>query len=248
MFIRLLEAIGLGLEERQIPYMIIGGQAVLIYGEPRLTRDIDVTLGVGPERLADIVALASASAWRLLLRVRVRWELEIEVHGPKRNMARQSRESTTHLRIHRLHGRFGVAGAGRHTFRHGFVNACQIFASQGDLKRPQVFFEVILAAAARNGKDILALREHPGERELRRRATLLPRTLFNPFHHVEVFLELLSLKARGVPPPVVGSQILKALDSPGQETAAERAVGDKGDAKLAAGGDDFVLWFAAPER
>ena len=52
MFIRLLEAIGLGLEERQIPYMIIGGQAVLIYGEPRLTRDIDVTLGVGPERVA----------------------------------------------------------------------------------------------------------------------------------------------------------------------------------------------------
>ena len=67
MFIRLLEAIGLGLEERQIPYMIIGGQAVLIYGEPRLTRDIDVTLGVGPERLADIVAFASASAWRLLV-------------------------------------------------------------------------------------------------------------------------------------------------------------------------------------
>ncbi|GAH87084.1 unnamed protein product, partial [marine sediment metagenome] len=25
--------------------MIIGGQAVLLYGEPRLTRDIDVTLG-----------------------------------------------------------------------------------------------------------------------------------------------------------------------------------------------------------
>ena len=26
--------------------MIIGGQAVLLYGEPRLTRDIDITLGV----------------------------------------------------------------------------------------------------------------------------------------------------------------------------------------------------------
>ncbi len=67
MFNRLLEAIGLGLDERQIPYMIIGGQAVLIYGEPRLTRDIDVTLGVGPERLADVTEFARASAWRVLV-------------------------------------------------------------------------------------------------------------------------------------------------------------------------------------
>lgn len=26
--------------------MIIGGQAVMVYGEPRLTKDIDITLGV----------------------------------------------------------------------------------------------------------------------------------------------------------------------------------------------------------
>lgn len=29
--------------------MIIGGQAVLLYGEPRLTKDLDVTLGIGLE-------------------------------------------------------------------------------------------------------------------------------------------------------------------------------------------------------
>jgi predicted nucleotidyltransferase len=67
MFTRLLERIALGLEQRQIPYMIIGGQAVLIYGEPRLTRDIDVTLGAGPERLAELLAFADASGWRLLV-------------------------------------------------------------------------------------------------------------------------------------------------------------------------------------
>jgi hypothetical protein len=43
MFQQLLETIALGLEKRGIPYMVIGGQAVLLYGEPRLTRDIDVT-------------------------------------------------------------------------------------------------------------------------------------------------------------------------------------------------------------
>ena len=31
--------------------MIIGGQAVLLYGEPRLTRDIDITLGVNIDGL-----------------------------------------------------------------------------------------------------------------------------------------------------------------------------------------------------
>jgi len=38
--------------------MIIGGQAVLLYGEPRLTRDIDITLGVGPDRLPDVLRVA----------------------------------------------------------------------------------------------------------------------------------------------------------------------------------------------
>lgn len=34
--------------------MIIGGQAVLLYGEPRLTKDIDVTLGIGVEGLGQV--------------------------------------------------------------------------------------------------------------------------------------------------------------------------------------------------
>jgi hypothetical protein len=36
--------------------MIIGGQAVLLHGEARLTEDIDVTLGVGPAGLDLILA------------------------------------------------------------------------------------------------------------------------------------------------------------------------------------------------
>jgi len=37
--------------------MIIGGQAVLVYGEPRLTRDIDVILGVDVDKLPLITAI-----------------------------------------------------------------------------------------------------------------------------------------------------------------------------------------------
>jgi hypothetical protein len=59
MLSELLERVARGLEARRIPYMVIGGQAVLIYGEPRLTRDIDITLGVSPDRLPEIEELAS---------------------------------------------------------------------------------------------------------------------------------------------------------------------------------------------
>lgn len=45
------------LDLQEIPYMIIGGQAVLIYGRPRLTRDIDITLGVDTDKFALIEGL-----------------------------------------------------------------------------------------------------------------------------------------------------------------------------------------------
>jgi len=37
--------------------MVIGGQAVLLYGEPRLTKDIDITLGVNIDRLDDLLVI-----------------------------------------------------------------------------------------------------------------------------------------------------------------------------------------------
>ncbi len=57
MFEELLRKIGVTLEKHNIPYMVIGGQAVLLYGEPRLTRDIDITLGVDLDRLQDVLSL-----------------------------------------------------------------------------------------------------------------------------------------------------------------------------------------------
>ncbi|OGS44536.1 MAG: hypothetical protein A2539_01415 [Elusimicrobia bacterium RIFOXYD2_FULL_34_15] len=41
-------------DKKKIPYMIVGGQAVLLYGEPRLTEDIDITLGVDIDFLDEI--------------------------------------------------------------------------------------------------------------------------------------------------------------------------------------------------
>jgi hypothetical protein len=38
--------------------MVIGGQAVLLHGEPRATLDIDITLGVGVEAFGRVLDAA----------------------------------------------------------------------------------------------------------------------------------------------------------------------------------------------
>jgi hypothetical protein len=57
MFEEILSRIGVSLTGHNLPYMIIGGQAVLLYGEPRLTRDIDITLGVSVEHLKELLVV-----------------------------------------------------------------------------------------------------------------------------------------------------------------------------------------------
>ena len=41
--------------------MLIGGQAVLLHGAPRLTEDIDVSLSIGPEEVATVEAVCEAA-------------------------------------------------------------------------------------------------------------------------------------------------------------------------------------------
>lgn len=57
MFEVLLKLLARELDRADIPYMVIGGQAVMLYGEPRMTRDIDLTLGLGSEGLDRVVAV-----------------------------------------------------------------------------------------------------------------------------------------------------------------------------------------------
>lgn len=57
-FEALMAKISAALEQNRIPYMIIGGQAVLVHGEPRFTGDIDITLGVDTDQLENVKRLA----------------------------------------------------------------------------------------------------------------------------------------------------------------------------------------------
>lgn len=64
---RLIKRIAKVLDKEKIPYMIIGGQAVLIYGEPRLTKDIDITLGIGLEGLEKVKNAIKKANLKILL-------------------------------------------------------------------------------------------------------------------------------------------------------------------------------------
>jgi len=67
MFEKILARLGATLNESNLPYMIIGGQAVLLYGEPRLTGDIDITLGVGIDHLDTLLQTIKRIPLRALL-------------------------------------------------------------------------------------------------------------------------------------------------------------------------------------
>ncbi|MCD6138212.1 MAG: nucleotidyltransferase [Deltaproteobacteria bacterium] len=91
MFEKILSRIGASLSKRNLPYMIIGGQAVLLYGEPRLTRDIDITLGVNIDHLDDLLAVVQELSLRPLPK-------DIESFA-KQTMVLPALDETTGIRV-----------------------------------------------------------------------------------------------------------------------------------------------------
>jgi len=66
MFEELIVRIAKGLKRADLPYMIIGGQAVLLYGTPRMTKDIDITLGIGIDALERVVGAVDTIALEII--------------------------------------------------------------------------------------------------------------------------------------------------------------------------------------
>lgn len=55
------------LDEYDIKYMIIGGQAVILYGETRLTKDIDIIIGVDSSKAEVIIKLLEELNLKILV-------------------------------------------------------------------------------------------------------------------------------------------------------------------------------------
>jgi len=66
MFEQLISRIAAELRRAGIPYMIIGGQAVLLHGLPRMTKDIDITLGVDTQALDKVVSSIAATGLEII--------------------------------------------------------------------------------------------------------------------------------------------------------------------------------------
>jgi len=65
-FAELIARVATALSAQGLPFMVIGGQAVLLHGEPRLTQDIDITLGAAPSRLPELIAVCGSAGLRPL--------------------------------------------------------------------------------------------------------------------------------------------------------------------------------------
>lgn len=65
MIVKTLKDVSLLLHNSQIPYMVMGGQAVVIYGKPRFTQDIDITVGLSIDEFKKVQD-ALSKAFRVL--------------------------------------------------------------------------------------------------------------------------------------------------------------------------------------
>ena len=78
--------------------MVIGGQAILLYGEPRLTKDIDITLGVGVEGFVQISDLVRGLMLKVLVDdpevfAEVKSYMKTEYGLPKRSFSAKNDEA-----------------------------------------------------------------------------------------------------------------------------------------------------------
>jgi predicted nucleotidyltransferase len=61
----LLRALSAALSSHAVPWYLFGAQAVTIWGRPRLTTDVDVTIQLQSGSTADLVAALAAAGFRL---------------------------------------------------------------------------------------------------------------------------------------------------------------------------------------
>src|SRR5262249_59102730 len=116
------------------------------------------------------------------------------------------------------------------------------------LERAEILLEPFFAACARNGHDVLPLRQYPAERQLRRGAAFLASELPHLVGEREVASEVLTLEARIRTAVVIRCEVVGVSDGTGEETTTERAVGHKADVEPPAGVQHADLGGGRPHR
>src|SRR5712671_2779863 len=103
-------------------------------------------------------------------------------------------------------------------------------------------------SGAGNRHDVVSLREHPRQRELRRGTLVLLRDFLDPRDQLEVLLEVLALKARVLSPEIVLREVVDFLDMSREKSTAEGTVGYEADVQQPQRVEQSVLGIARPKR
>src|SRR5436190_3651655 len=155
------------------------------------------------------------------------------------------RHAVAVLSVHQLHHVFRVAQPRSCSIGEDLVNPPQILGCEFYVERTHVLFEIPAMLRSRNGHDIFALRQHPGQRQLRRLNALLFCDFSHPPHQIKILLEILS-RVR-LPPVIVFGQVFESFELTGKKSTTQRTVRYEPKSHLSAGGENLVLVIARPE-
>jgi hypothetical protein len=104
------------------------------------------------------------------------------------------------------------------TFWHDPFNLFEIIGRQIDINRLHILLQVFHPFCTGDRNDVIALRQHPGQRQLRCSAFLLTRNFFNFPDEIKVLLKVLALKSRRVAAVVIRRKIFISRDLASQKT------------------------------
>ena len=135
-----------------------------------------------------------------------------------------------------------LAGGGREV-----VQPFDLLGAQFDAVGGGVLLDAGDALGAGNRGDVVALREQPGQSDLRGCCTRLAGNGLDLVDDAQVALEVLAGEARVGLAPVVVGELLGRADLAGEEAVAERRVGNESDAQLAQQRQQFGLRVTRPQ-
>ena len=107
----------------------------------------------------------------------------------------------------------------------------QVIWGEGDPAGSDILLQVHPPLRARNGHDILPLRQQPGQRQLPCRDVLLFGQAAHLGHELQIALEVLSLEAW-----IGASEIVRAGNLPREKPTPQRAIGHNPNSEPTRGG------------
>ncbi len=141
-----------------------------------------------------------------------------------------------------------IARAGGDIRREGFCQRRKMSRRPMDLGRAERLGETVAGAGTDQRHDLLTLRRHPGDCDLRRRRADLGGDRAQLLHQRKIGVKIRALEARRHQPVVLAGLAGSFDQWPLIEAARQHAIGGDADAELAAGLQDVALDAALDQR